>query len=92
MSEYTVHWKTELSTLRVYRKGDSYDERSDSYLSATVHHLGDTELFVCNVKGNLCRTLLRLIFKPQYDKGVRVVKYDREGVDKVIHLDRYFSR
>lgn len=91
MASYNVHWKTESSTLRVYKEGDSYENRDDSILSASVHHNGDTELFIFNVKGTLCRKLLRYIFKKPYEDGVETVKYDRKGKDIIWNLKRYFG-
>ena len=76
---YTIHLKPELQTLRVYQNEDSYEDRSVPLLSATIHYISDEEIYLCNLVGNLSRTLLRNIILQFYNSGYQRIKYERYG-------------
>lgn len=76
---YTIHLKPELQTLRVYQNEDSYEDRSVPLLSATLHYISDEEIYLCNLVGNLNRTLLRTLMVELLNKGYTKLKCERYG-------------
>lgn len=83
---YTIHTKQEVSTLRVFKGGESYENRDSPILSCTVHYISDTEVYICNASGALSKTLLRVLCKDLFNSGYRIIRYERDNKIKLINL------
>ena len=89
---YTVHLKSELDTLRVYKSGDSYDSRSPSLLSATVHYISDYEIYLDNMKGELNVNVLRAIALKFHKGNYKVIRFERKKKMKEIIISDHIKK
>lgn len=88
---YKIHIKTELSTLRAYKNG-SYDERSEPLFACTIHYISDTEVYICNARGELNINALREIALALADMGIERMRYERNGKMKEERLSRQVKK
>ena len=83
-----MHVKTEISTVRVFKDGDSYTNKSEPIFSCTLHYISDTEVYLCNAVGD-GKTAFRKLLKHLGSNGIALLRYERHGVMKEINLTRY---
>ena len=89
---YNVHLKSELDTLRVFKSGDSYDSRSPSILSATVHYISDHEIYLDNLKGELNVNVLRSIALKFHQQDCKVIRFERKGKMREILVSQHIKK
>ncbi len=78
-----ISQKPEVSHIRVYEDGLSYENKDPFIFITTVHHLGDDEVFLSGAKGEFNRGVLRLIAKHLSDQGIKVIRYEKVKKSKV---------
>jgi hypothetical protein len=83
-----IHLKTEVSTLRVFKEGYSYDDREGVLFSCTVHYLADNEVYICNAVGEISRKTVAAIRKLFIGKGIRTIKYERNKDSREMKTSR----
>ena len=79
---YTANIKTEVATLRIFKKGESYVNRDTPVFSCTIHFISDTEVYLCNAFGNFSIHVMRAI--RSHLKGFNVFRYERHGTMKKV--------
>lgn len=65
--------------IRVYEDG-SYEERSSYIACATIIFHSKTEVSVTALSGNVTRDAYIKVWNYLYDKGVKVLHFDREDI------------
>jgi len=86
---YTVHFKDEISTIRVFDAG-SYKEKTSPLFSCTIHYISDDETYICNAVGVLSIEILRVIAKELFKKGFKFLRYEKRERMKTVDLRKYF--
>lgn len=79
-----VHIKSETSTIRVFLDDNHnyYNKKSyDTIL--TMHHIGDDEVYICGLHGKLNRKVLIAIFGELKSMGIKTVRFERHGKNRV---------
>lgn len=84
-----IHQKVEVSHLRVYEEGCSYEDKDEYLLILTVHYLGDNEVWISGAKGTYNRHIDRQIKKFLSEQGIKVLRYDKSKRLKL--LSREYS-
>lgn len=84
-----IHFKTEVSTVRAYGTGETYECRSPTVFSCTLHYISDTEAYICNAVGDGGRKVFKELAKKLTQEGILVLKYERKGILKTLNITRY---
>lgn len=82
-----VHIKHLLSTIRFYSTG-SYADKTPYDAIATVQFIDDNEAFICALHGTINRSGMRELIEILINMGVSIIRYDRRGKNKSIHLTK----
>lgn len=82
-----IHIKLEISVARFYTAG-SYDEKSPFDAVCTIHHLSDSEVYICGLHGVINREAWRELMDTLRNLGVSVVRFERHGKEKTVTLQR----
>ena len=82
---FNIHVKNEVSTIRLFKEGESYGSRDSPYLSLTAHYISDSEVYLCNASGEVSLPVIKTLLVFFKDKGYRVLRYERKN--KLITVD-----
>ena len=81
----TIHFKPILSTVRFFDDG-SYEEKTPFKAVATVQFINDDEAFISGLHGTITRADMREVFEELAKMGIKVVRYERHGKEKIKYL------
>jgi hypothetical protein len=76
-----IHEKPEISHLRVFADGCSYEQKDRYLCIMSVHHLGDSEIFISGLKGIMNRRIYKLLNNYFTSKGVLILRYEKMKPD-----------
>lgn len=86
-----IHEKPEISHLRVFADGCSYEQKDQYLCIMSVHHLGDDEKFVSGLKGLMNRNIYKLIKKYFVSQGTKILRYEKMKPDGTSRLRKVYA-
>ena len=81
-----IHIKDEVSTCRVYKEGESYENRDTAIFTCTVHYIRDDTVYICNAQGTMSIAIIRSIREYAKSVGVTNITYERYSESRSLNV------
>ena len=82
--------KPEISHVRIYEEGLTYENKDPFLFIVTVHHLGDDEVYLSGAQGKVNRTIIKELRKYLGDRGIKTIRFEKVKNNRVVSK-RFFT-
>jgi hypothetical protein len=83
---FNLHIKEEVGTVRIFGEGGSYENKTNTIFSCTIHYIADNEVFICAARGKIPKGGFAYFMRELKKKGINIVRYERQQKMKTLHL------